>query len=179
MCLHWHVRPIHVVARMMILRPTWYAANYVISEWILLVLWCWKGVKETTTKVLGAVSTSIEFWNVIFCGFGQIVTAYVLHIGLIYNICLKSLLTMAFRSIVPNQHYLDVLLMWMMRIALPSWVSVSISTDLYLFNTTVTTHFWRLLVLETTATNRGSYTSGLVPNYLTSHVLIWTLVRVS
>lgn len=49
---------------------------------------------------------------------------------------------MSFRSIVSNQHYLDILLVRVVWIALPSRVSVSISTNLYLFNSTVTIHFW-------------------------------------
>jgi len=118
-------------------RRSWHTSNHIISERILLILWCGECVEETTAHVLTALATGIEFRNIVLRCFRQIVTAHVL---LVHNIGLEGLLTGTLRTIVTYEHDFNILLVWMW-VALARGVGVCISADFYLFDTGMSADF--------------------------------------
>ena len=155
-------------------RCRWNTANHVISERVLLILRCGKRVEETAAQVLTALTTGIEFGNIVLGGLGQVVAAHVLHVRLINDVCLERLLAGALRAIIAYEHNLHILLVWMW-VALARRVGVGVSTDFDLFDTGMSADFGRLLVLEAASTN-GIANSCALPDHLIVYVLIWALI---
>ena len=102
-----------------------------------------------------------------------------MHVRLVDDVRLESLLPCALGSVVADEHDLYVLLVWV-RVALgvACGVGVRIAADLDLLDACVATHLGRLLVLEAAAADGAAHIRALMADHLVVHVLVRTLVRV-